>query len=870
MGASHFFLTGAQLAVEMERCLFCEEKPCKAACPADCSPADFIIAARGGHPSDFRRAAAMIMAANPLGGVCGGVCPDTHCMAACARTGLDRPVEIPAVQATIIARARELRVMPALPPRAAAAKQVAVVGGGPAGYGAASVLSEHGVSVTVFERESRAGGMASLIPSSRLDARVLEADIAFVEATRGVDVRRGEPVGDPVGLLDTGFDAVVVAAGLGRPIHLGINFESLTWTAFDYLADPRSYSVKGLYVAVVGGGAVAADCAEVALAHGAAGVELFTLEALGELPLTGKELAGIMTAGVHVSGRTRVTDILTNGERVAGVRTLRVELPAGERFHPRAVVDVAGTELLRREFEVVIVAIGGRPSLPVLPHDGVFFAGDIEHGPTTVVEAVAAGKNTAVKVLGFLGLRSEPETRTADVPLSVTGGQGTGTRAQRTDGVAGNDGGAMPAGGDGAREKVKSTVLLSSLRDLPVPLDADFFGTPILSPFLLSAAPPSDGFDQMRKAYEAGWAGGVMKTAFDGVPIHIPAGYMFPLGKRTFGNCDNVSGHALDRVCGEIERLRREFPDRLTLGSTGGPVTGNDDADARVWLANTRRLEAAGACGIEYSLSCPQGGDGTKGDIVSQDAELTARIVEWVLSSADPSVPKLFKLTAAVTAIVPIIAGIKEVLARHPHAKAGVTLANTFPAMSFRPGQGRPWDEGVVVGMSGEAVAPISYFTLARVSSMGVTVSGNAGPMDYRAAANFLALGCRTVQFCTIVMKYGVGIVDELHSGLSYLLESRGMCSVADLIGCALPEAITPFEHLSAVKAISAVDRDLCIHCGNCTRCPYLAISLEGDLVPHTDAARCVGCTFCTLNCPSGALAMRARSPEETAALCEG
>ena len=62
---------------------------------------------------------------------------------------------------------------------------------------------------------------------------------------------------------------------------------------------------------------------------------------------------------------------------------------------------------------------------------------------------------------------------------------------------------------------------------MPVELEADFFGRKILSPYLLSASPLTDGFEQMNKAYEYGWAGGIMKTAFDNVPIHIPVGYMF-------------------------------------------------------------------------------------------------------------------------------------------------------------------------------------------------------------------------------------------------------------------------------------------------------------------------------------------------------
>jgi cysteine synthase A len=57
--------------------------------------------------------------------------------------------------------------------------------------------------------------------------------------------------------------------------------------------------------------------------------------------------------------------------------------------------------------------------------------------------------------------------------------------------------------------------------------------------------------------------------------------------------------------------------------------------------------------GVEYSLSCPQGGDGTHGDVVSQKAELTAKIIDWVREARDDDNPKLFKLTAAVTAILP-------------------------------------------------------------------------------------------------------------------------------------------------------------------------------------------------------------------------
>jgi dihydropyrimidine dehydrogenase (NAD+) subunit PreA len=360
-----------------------------------------------------------------------------------------------------------------------------------------------------------------------------------------------------------------------------------------------------------------------------------------------------------------------------------------------------------------------------------------------------------------------------------------------------------------------------------------------------------------------------MKTAFDNVPIHIPGEYMFTYNPYTYANADNVSGHSLDRVCREVEQLIRKWPHRLTLASTGGPVSGNDEVDRAGWQSNTKKLEAAGAMGIEYSLSCPQGGDGTEGAIVSQNAALTARIIDWIMQVGDPDVPKLFKLTAAVTSIVPILRAIRKVLNQYPNKKAGITLANSFPTLAFRPAMGRAWEEGVIVGMSGEGVTPISYLTLAQAVPEGVEISGNGGPMNYKAAMDFLALGVKTVQFCTIVMKQGYGIIHELESGTSFMMQERGIQSMKELIGIAQPSPITDFMALTPLKKISEANQDFCVSCGNCARCPYLAITLDEKGFPHTDPAMCIGCSICAKKCFVGAITMRTRNAEELAMLRE-
>jgi NADPH-dependent glutamate synthase beta subunit-like oxidoreductase/dihydroorotate dehydrogenase/Pyruvate/2-oxoacid:ferredoxin oxidoreductase delta subunit len=814
------FLTDAQLKQEVLKCEYCELKPCREACPVNCSPADFIMAVRREMPQDYERSAALILGSNPLGGVCGAVCPDFHCMKKCSYKEFSEPIKIPAVQSTIIHKAKDLNKMPTFKLAKPNNLKVAVIGSGPAGLGAAAILAQKGYSVDMYDKDSVPGGMCNLIPDERLDKDILKSDLNFLFDTGDIKFFGNKNIADAEELSKK-YDTVIVTTGLDEVYKLNIPNEDKATGWIEFLL--VNNNLKNKSVAVIGGGAIAVDCSVTAKNRGAKYVEMLCLEMPDEMPLTDTERKEILENKINVTTRSKADEIITAHDKIKFLKVSKVYLPDGEKFHPSKIRDDKESGSLLRKFDEVIIAAGSRGTFIKKDLPNVFYAGDFVNGPSTVVEAVASGKNAAAEADAYMQHKEKP------VILS----------------------------------HVKNRDKLDGLNLTPVSTETDFFGRKIISPFILSAAPPSDGYEQMKKAYEAGWAGGVMKTSFDNVPIHIPSEYMFAVTQSTYGNCDNVSGHKLDRVCSEVERLIKEFPDRLTLASTGGPVTGDDKRDSEVWQSNTLKLEKAGAMGIEYSLSCPQGGDGTKGDIVSQDAELTAKVIDWVMQVSEPSVPKLFKLTAAVTSIYPIISAIKEVFAKYPGKKAGVTLANTFPSMAFRKMNKKSWEEGVVIGLSGEGVIPISNLTLANVSSMGVIVSGNGGPMDYKAAADFLALGVKTVQFCTIVMKYGYGIIDELNSGLSYLMKERGYTSVSELIGCALPNPITGFMELPSKKKISDVNKNLCEHCGNCTRCPYLAITLNEVLIPVTDASRCIGCSICVQKCFAGALYMRERTEEE-------
>ncbi|MBR1778418.1 MAG: FAD-dependent oxidoreductase [Alphaproteobacteria bacterium] len=380
------YLTTAQLKSEMQRCLYCAEKPCMKACPANCSPADFITTAKADTQEAYTRAAGLILKANPLGQMCGLTCPDQFCMKACSRQHLDVPIKIPAVQAAILEKARSFGPLEAPEKVASNGRNIAVVGAGPAGMGAAAVLARKGYSVTVFEGSGKVGGAAKLIPDARLPYEVIEKDWEYIKTFGDITWQMNHRVANPVDLLKDGYDGVIVAVGEPHSAKMGIPGESLAVSFMDYLTDPEKYKTTG-YVAVLGGGAVAVDCAVTAKDNGAENVEMFVRRRIPDMKLTAEERSWLLDKMVDITSMTRVEKI----EEIDGTYTLYT---CKTRFNGTKLEDIPDTTIKRPGFAHVIMAVGSIAD-PKTEAEKVIYAGDCSHGGSTIVEAVASGKNAA-------------------------------------------------------------------------------------------------------------------------------------------------------------------------------------------------------------------------------------------------------------------------------------------------------------------------------------------------------------------------------------------------------------------------------------------------------------------------------------------
>lgn len=144
-------------------------------------------------------------------------------------------------------------------------KKVAVVGAGPAGLSAATVLAERGHEVDLFDKASEIGGqfnIAKKIPGKEEFYETLRYYNHKISET-GVNLRLNEAV-DATALISAGYDEVVLATGI---IPREITIEGADHPkVLSYVEVVQDQKPVGDRVAIIGAGGIGFDVAEL-LAH---------------------------------------------------------------------------------------------------------------------------------------------------------------------------------------------------------------------------------------------------------------------------------------------------------------------------------------------------------------------------------------------------------------------------------------------------------------------------------------------------------------------------------------------------------------------------------------------------------------------------
>jgi len=405
-------------------------------------------------------------------------------------------------------------------------------------------------------------------------------------------------------------------------------------------------------------------------------------------------------------------------------------------------------------------------------------------------------------------------------------------------------------------------------------LSIDFAGIKSPNPFWLASAPPTNSGEQVMRAFDLGWGGAVWKTL--GEPIVDTSSRFGSLdvnGTRMvgFNNIELITDRPLEVNLREIREVKRRYPDRAVIVSL--MVESKED-----WREIIRRTVDTGVDGIELNFGCPHGMcERGMGSAVGSEPDVLRTVAGWAVEYS--SIPVLVKLTPNIGDILE--AGVPAVEA----GVHGLSLINTiksligvdldhfvpYPVVGNRSTNG---------GYCGPAVKPIALHmvaALARDPRITVPISGIGGIATWRDAAEFIALGSTSVQVCTAVMHYGFRIVEDMIDGLSNYLDEKGMKSVNELRGRALPAFVEWGELDLNYKVVARVDAEKCIGCNLCyvacrdtavhcihnvdeplaaghlasTRDAALATAQARDIhAVWVDETECIGCNLCSAVCP--------------------
>ena len=433
------------------RCMDCGIPFCHNGCPINNIIPDFNDLV---YQQDWQAALAVLSLTNNFPEFTGRICP-APCEAACTLNINNDPVGIKSIEHAIIDKGwANGWITPQIAP-VKTGKKVAVVGSGPAGLACAQQLARAGHDVTVYEKNSRIGGLLRYgIPDFKLEKWLIDRRMGQMQA-EGVTFKTGVAVATdafPQGCandaqttisadeLKQQFDAVVLAVGSETPRDLSVTGRELDGVHFalEWLIPQNKatagdgdnpINAAGKHVVVIGGGDTGSDCVGTSNRHGAASITQFEVMPRPR-EVEDKSASSVWpywpmkmrTSSSHDEGAERDWSVNTrafvgkNGKveklqcvRVEFVGGKMVEIPGSEFdvkadlvllamgfVHPaQAVLDAFGVEKDARNNASALMVGDTAYRTNV---DKVFVAGDVRRGQSLVVWAIKEGRQAAYEV----------------------------------------------------------------------------------------------------------------------------------------------------------------------------------------------------------------------------------------------------------------------------------------------------------------------------------------------------------------------------------------------------------------------------------------------------------------------------------------
>ncbi len=404
--------------------------PCEANCPAGNPIQKMNTLIQEDRIED---ALAYIKSRNPFPGITGRVCSHP-CEHVCNRSEYDEGLAIQALErfaadhadATLVKRPQR---------RERTGKKLAIIGSGPAGMTCAYFSALFGHDVNVFEASQTLGGIPrTAIPDFWLPKDIVDREIGKV-LELGVRAQANTVIGRDIAFenLAAEHDACLVAVGTQKDRCLDTDGFELALPALSFLKQINRGHRDTIAdrVVIIGGGGVAFDCALTAKRLGAVEVHIVCVEGLECMCAPSHEIRQAEAQGIMIHTSSMISAVLERKGKTTGIECCEISAFEFDEKSCLSVEPVSGEKKLLPA-DIVISAVGVEPDLSFIADNsqfeispgvnlkvdpktmatsmaGVFAAGDVVSGPSSVAQAIGSGRRAAVAIDRFFNNKRSPE-----------------------------------------------------------------------------------------------------------------------------------------------------------------------------------------------------------------------------------------------------------------------------------------------------------------------------------------------------------------------------------------------------------------------------------------------------------------------------